>query len=1150
MGVVANLVVRVSANISDYEKQIASMEKQFARTGGKLQSLGRDLTAGISVPLAAIGGLAIKAAMDFESSFAGVKKTVQATDAEFKRMGEQFRNLAKEIPVNVNELNRLGEAAGALGIPKEEIVDFARVMALLGVTTNVTSDQAAESIAKIQNIFNAAGQDTDRFAATLVALGNDGASTESQILEMATRIAGAGNAIGLTQGEVLAFASALSSVGIEAEMGGSAISRVFIEIASAVSKGGDEIAGFAQVAGQPIAEFQKLFQEDAASAVNAFITGLGRIKTSGGDLIGTLEALGFSEIRVRDTLLRTAGAGDLLTRALNLQQTAWRENSALTDEARKRFETFESKLKTLWNQINDVAIVFGNALLPTLTRVVDKMPALIDFVSRMAEKFAALPAPVQDTAIAIGALAIAAGPLTFVAGTILKAGGAILGLGRALGSLPGWVVAMAQRGGSIAGTGAGLVAGFGVGNSQMTRGWDDLARGLMPRMPSSPDLFKNQPLGALNIADPNGVGFVAGGVVEGLDRIQESLNAPGLAAESPLSKALKSLQDRMASVSTEARAWVKHVADMGGVTELTAKKKADLHQALQNVIDEYGSLKEAGLGSLQALFEATTPVLEATRSFAGMSLMPAGGAGLDESIHWLQAWGADASATAEDVERLQRAGLHASAVLGTVGVTIGSLAPAMEPTTDGIREFREELERVPTIGERIGGALGLASQIVTQIGGDFGRAASTITVATRDIWNSLQQDENGRRDWGGAIGAGASALASVTSGQSAVGGAARGAAIGSVAGPWGAAIGAGIGAIWGAMAGQREHRRTNDVRDQFLEAAGGLQAFHQQIVATLGPQGEFLTQQILQARTQEQFNAAVQASTDAMAFQEASMETLRSAVERYGFTVEESGAAMQRLTLGDQAAQLFQDWTVLNAAQIDNVAILDRMSGAVNEYVAAALRTGTEIPAAMQPMLQKFVDAGLLLDQNGNAITDLNTSGITFSETMTQGFTRVVQSVQMLTQAIAQGLGIQLPAAANAGVDGINAAFSRIQPVDLGVIDVSLGDRPFVEAKPGPEGAAMGGFVTASGVQHFALGGWAKPRGTDTVPAMLTPGEFVANEDQQEQLVRALNGESRPIVVSVQVDGKEIARAANNGYEQGGEAWAMLERMVRQMVPA
>ena len=68
------------------------------------------------------------------------------------------------------------------------------------------------------------------------------------------------------------------------------------------------------------------------------------------------------------------------------------------------------------------------------------------------------------------------------------------------------------------------------------------------------------------------------------------------------------------------------------------------------------------------------------------------------------------------------------------------------------------------------------------------------------------------------------------------------------------------------------------------------------------------------------------------------------------------------------------------------------------------------------------------------------------------------------------------------------------------------------------------------------------------------PGQTVhaapINSDQQEQLVRALNGESRPIVVSVQVDGKEIARAANKGYEQGGDAWAMLERMVRQMVPA
>lgn len=418
-GVIANLVIRIQASLGDFEKQLQTLPTALQRTGSAMKSVGTLMTAAITVPLAALAVGAAKTAMDFESSFAGVKKTVNATDAEFAQMAQQFRNLAKEIPVNVNELNRLGEAAGAMGIPKANIVEFARVMALLGVTTNLTSDQAAEGIGKIQNIFGAGGQQTDRFAATLVALGNDGASTETQILEMATRIAGAGNTIGMSQGQVLGYASALSSVGLEAEAGGTAISRVFIDLASAVSKGGQDLANFAKVAGMPVKEFASLFKKDAAGATLNFIEGLGRIKTSGGNLLGVLEALGFTEIRQRDTLMRAAGAGDLLRRALDLQNTAWRDNSALSAEASKRFETTESQLKLLGNQLIDVGITIGNALLPFIKALVAAFKEWMPFIERAAQAFADLSVPVQAIIIGFLGLLAAIGPVLFIVGQLI-----------------------------------------------------------------------------------------------------------------------------------------------------------------------------------------------------------------------------------------------------------------------------------------------------------------------------------------------------------------------------------------------------------------------------------------------------------------------------------------------------------------------------------------------------------------------------------------------------------------------------------------------------------------------------------------------------------------------------------------------------------
>src|SRR5690606_25734010 len=156
--------------------------------------------------------------------FAGVRKTVDATEAEFAELEKGIRDMAKEIPAAATEIAAVAEAAGQLGIQKNAILGFTRTMVDLGVATNMTSDQAATALARLANITQMSQQEFDRLGSAIVALGNNLATTESEIVEMGLRIAGAGAQIGLTEAQILGFAAALSSVGIEAEAGGTAIS--------------------------------------------------------------------------------------------------------------------------------------------------------------------------------------------------------------------------------------------------------------------------------------------------------------------------------------------------------------------------------------------------------------------------------------------------------------------------------------------------------------------------------------------------------------------------------------------------------------------------------------------------------------------------------------------------------------------------------------------------------------------------------------------------------------------------------------------------------------------------------------------------------------------------------------------------------------
>jgi TP901 family phage tail tape measure protein len=313
---------------------------------------------------------AIRPAMEFESAFAGVKKTVEATPEQLLAIQNGIREMATEIPMGTTEIAALAEAAGQLGIQTDNILSFSRVMADLGVATNLTGEEAASSLARFANITGMSQGDFDRLGSTIVALGNNLATTEADIVAMAMRLAGAGSQVGLTEAEILAFAGALSSVGIEAEAGGSAFSKVMVQMQLAAETGGEKLRSFARVAGVSAKDFKKAFKEDAAAAMQLFINGLGDTKRLGASAIKVLDDMDIKEVRMRDALLRAAGAQDIFAESVALGTRTWEENNALANEAQQRYATTESALAMMKNAFNDISITLGDMLLPKFAELV------------------------------------------------------------------------------------------------------------------------------------------------------------------------------------------------------------------------------------------------------------------------------------------------------------------------------------------------------------------------------------------------------------------------------------------------------------------------------------------------------------------------------------------------------------------------------------------------------------------------------------------------------------------------------------------------------------------------------------------------------------------------------------------------------------
>ena len=332
----------------------------------------------------------VQASMDFESAITGVAKTTDLTDEELADMSDAIKAMSTEIPASTTEIAAVAEAAGQLGIQKDALLDFTRVMTMLGTATNMTAEDAATALARFANITGMSADNYDRLGAVIVDLGNNFATTESEITQMGTRLASGGRLAGLTEPQIMALAAAMSSVGIEAEAGGTAMTQTLNAIEKAVATGKDSLQSFADVAGMSADSFAEMWNTDALGALTAFIRGLGNLDEQGESAVLVLEDLGLTGIRQSNMLKSLALAADQMDSAVQTANTAWDENIALTNEANKRYATTQSKLDMMQNAYNNLKVAVGDAFTPALRDAYDAGTDVLNVLGEFVQENPAL----------------------------------------------------------------------------------------------------------------------------------------------------------------------------------------------------------------------------------------------------------------------------------------------------------------------------------------------------------------------------------------------------------------------------------------------------------------------------------------------------------------------------------------------------------------------------------------------------------------------------------------------------------------------------------------------------------------------------------------------------------------------------------------
>lgn len=445
----------VGADTAEIEAEIRKLSSRFYQLGvdcekaGKImqnvgqntKALGGFMTRYITTPVVAAGTGIVKTAMDTEEAFAGVEKAIGGTAEEMAAIQDSIVDMSKRKPFDVTEIAEVVQTAGQLGVARDNIISFAEAVLDLGaVSSDLDAATAAEQMAKY---FNIAGLDTSEenvraFTSTVFELGNTTATTEGEILEMSMRIAAAGHQVGMTDADILGMAATLSSVGLEAQAGGSAISKLLSRIDVAVATGSAEIKDFAKIAGMSVDEFVAVWQDAPTTALGNFINGLAQMSDEGISSIAVLEDMGLNELRLRDTILRTVNANDLFNETMAASNKEWKSANSLSNSAAKRYDTTKNKLKLLLNNLKAVALQFADAIMPTLDKWIEK-------IGEWVEKFDGMSDGAKASLTKFAAISALIGP------ALKLFGGGILTIGKGVSAFGKFASAVADAGGGLAG---------------------------------------------------------------------------------------------------------------------------------------------------------------------------------------------------------------------------------------------------------------------------------------------------------------------------------------------------------------------------------------------------------------------------------------------------------------------------------------------------------------------------------------------------------------------------------------------------------------------------------------------------------------------------------------------------------------------------
>lgn len=350
-----------------------------------------------------IGGF-VREYAELQSHMADVTKYSGLTAEAVDSLNEAFRNM--DTRTSRAALNDLAADAGRLGIQsKEDILAFVEAADQINVALGEDlGEGAVKNIGKLAEMFGESSRLGLKEAmlatgSTINELAQSSSASEGYIMEFTNRLAGMANQAGITQAQIMGFASVMDRNSVNVEKGATALQNVITALFQNPAK-------YAAAAGLEVRSFTNLLRTDANEAVLTFLTAL---QNAGGmdALAPMLKEMGLTGAGVTQTLSTLARTVDDVRATQEQATAAYEQATSVTNEFNTANNTVEARLDKAEKGFADLRAELGKQLLPVYEALINSEGTLAQGLGNVVTALSSVIKFVANHIVGITALAAA-----------------------------------------------------------------------------------------------------------------------------------------------------------------------------------------------------------------------------------------------------------------------------------------------------------------------------------------------------------------------------------------------------------------------------------------------------------------------------------------------------------------------------------------------------------------------------------------------------------------------------------------------------------------------------------------------------------------------------------------------------------------------